>query len=117
MVTYQEILGIHPFTATLLQYIGDAYHRQHLYQQALEKKKQSLEMRKHLLTEYHQDTARSYSSLAKTLEALGQSEQAVEILEKTKHIQVKVLASLEDVRSTEFEIKRLTERLHNGVGR
>jgi len=71
LVTYQNVLGIHPFTATLLQYIGDAYHRQGLYQQALEKKQQSLDMRKHLLTEYHQDTARSYASLAKTLEALG----------------------------------------------
>ena len=49
LVRYQELLGKHPFTASLLHYIGDAYQNLGDPGRAVAFKKRSLAMRKFLL--------------------------------------------------------------------
>ena len=49
LVRYQELLGTHPFTASLLHYIGDAYQKLGDPNHAVAFKKESLDMRKSLL--------------------------------------------------------------------
>ena len=46
LVRYREVLGTHPFTASLLDYIGDAYQKLGDPQRAVTFKKESLAMRK-----------------------------------------------------------------------
>ena len=49
LVRYQELLGTHPFTASLLHYIGDAYQKLGDPKLAVDFKKKSLAMRRSLL--------------------------------------------------------------------
>lgn len=49
LVRYRELLGTHPFTASLLHYIGDAYQKLGDARHAVAFKKESLAMRKSLL--------------------------------------------------------------------
>ena len=49
LVRYRELLGTHPFTASLLHYIGDAYQKLGDPRRAVKKKKESLAMRQYLL--------------------------------------------------------------------
>jgi len=49
LVRYRELLGAHPFTASLLHYIGDAYQKLGDPKLAVDFKKKSLVMRKSLL--------------------------------------------------------------------
>ena len=49
LVRYRELLGTHPFTASLLHYIGDAYQNLGNHRLAVDFKKESLDMRKLLL--------------------------------------------------------------------
>lgn len=49
LVRYRELLGTHPFTASLLHYIGDAYQKLGDPRRAVAFKKESLDMRKFLL--------------------------------------------------------------------
>lgn len=49
LVRYRELLGTHPFTASLLHYIGDAYQKLGDPKRAVAFKKESLAMRKFLL--------------------------------------------------------------------
>jgi len=49
VVRYRELLGTHPFTASLLHYIGDAYQKLGNPKRAVGFKKESLAMRKSLL--------------------------------------------------------------------
>ena len=49
LVRYRELLGTHPFTASLLHYIGDAYQKLGDPKRAVTFKKESLAMRIFLL--------------------------------------------------------------------
>ena len=49
LVRYRELLGTHPFTASLLHYIGDAYQKLGDARRAVAVKRESLAMRKFLL--------------------------------------------------------------------
>lgn len=49
LVRYRELMGTHPFTASLLHYIGDAYQKLRLPQEAVKSKKECLQMRRFLL--------------------------------------------------------------------
>ena len=49
LVRYRELLGTHPFTASLLHYIGDGYKELGRRQQAVVFKRESLTMRHFLL--------------------------------------------------------------------
>ena len=48
LVRYRELLGAHPFTASVLHYIGDAYQKLGDPKRAVPFKKESLAMRKSL---------------------------------------------------------------------
>lgn len=54
LVRYRELLGQHPFTASLLHYLGDAYQCLGDLKRAVAFKRESLEMRKYLLGMYSQ---------------------------------------------------------------
>lgn len=49
LVRYRELLGTHPFTASLLHYIGDGYKELGYRQQSVVFKRESLTMRHFLL--------------------------------------------------------------------
>ncbi|KAJ7384471.1 hypothetical protein OS493_021100 [Desmophyllum pertusum] len=82
LVRYRELLGTHPFTASLLHYIGDAYQKLGDPQRAVAFKIESLDMRKFLLGDDHLDTARAYYGLGCALGALGSTEDALENLNR-----------------------------------
>lgn len=49
LMKYRRILGRHPFTASVLDYLGNAYLKYDRPQKAVKCKRESLEMRRFLL--------------------------------------------------------------------
>ena len=49
LIKYRRILGTHPFTASVLDYLGNAYQKYDCPQEAVKCKRESLEMRRFLL--------------------------------------------------------------------
>ncbi|KAJ7388574.1 hypothetical protein OS493_036802 [Desmophyllum pertusum] len=113
LVRYRELLGTHPFTASLLHYIGDAYQKLDDPRRAVAFKKESLAMRKFLLGDDHLDTARAYYGVGCALGALGSTEDALENLNRAREVQVRFIASKQDINKTEQEINRLRGREKN----
>lgn len=111
LVLYQELLGDHPFTATLLDYIGAAYQDLGQIPKAVYFKHWSLKMRTSLLTEYHPDTARAFYGLGCVLAEQGPEsrEEALEMLNRALKIQVRVHGSPGDVKKTQQMITKLTD--------
>ncbi|XP_048583925.1 uncharacterized protein LOC116608999 isoform X2 [Nematostella vectensis] len=108
---YSSIMGEHPFTATLLQYIGDAYHQLKEGDLAIDYKRKSLAMRRKLLGVNHPDTARSHACLALTLSAIQQDKEALDHLRASMQIQIKVLASPEDISLSQQEIWKVSQNM------
>ncbi|XP_029209365.2 uncharacterized protein LOC114973110 [Acropora millepora] len=105
LVKYRRILGTHPFTASVLDYLGSAYQKYDCPQEAVKCKRESLEMRRLLLGEEHLDTARAYYGLGCSLGILGSITEAIENLEKAKKIQVHSHASQQHRESTQSELQ------------
>lgn len=61
---YLELLGDHPFTATLMDDMGISYQALGDYESAIKFLRDALRMRKHSLGD-HQETARSFHGLGK----------------------------------------------------
>ena len=61
---YLELLGDHPFTATLMDDMGKSYQALGDYENAIKFLRDALHMRKHSLGD-HQETARSFHGLGK----------------------------------------------------
>ena len=61
---YQELLGYHPFTATLMDDLGTSYQELGNYENAIKFLREALHIRKHSLGN-HQVTARSFHDLGK----------------------------------------------------
>ncbi|KAL9986205.1 hypothetical protein ACROYT_G000311 [Oculina patagonica] len=110
LVRYRELLGKHPFTASLLHYIGDAYQKLGDPRRAVAFKKESLSMRKFLLGDDHLDTARAYYGVGCALGALGSTDEALENLNRALGVQVRFHASKQDIDKTNQEINRLRGR-------
>lgn len=110
LVRYDDLLGTHPFTASLLDYMGEAYGKLGYLREAVVFKEKSLTMRRFLLGDEHLDTARAYYGLGRALGALGSTDDALESLNKARSIQVRVLASQHDIDKTEKEINSLRGR-------
>jgi tetratricopeptide (TPR) repeat protein len=94
---YTGELGDHPWTASILNFIAGSYkvlateRSEHGYAEQAEMYfRQALELRRRLLG-FHQDTARSHVSLSDVLVILGNSQSALDELEKALEIQKDVL--------------------------
>ncbi|KAJ7326138.1 hypothetical protein OS493_027989 [Desmophyllum pertusum] len=94
---YKQELGDHPWTASILHYIGDSYkalaigNSEHGYAEQAEMYfREALELRRRLLG-VHQDTARSHVFLSDVLVIRGEFKSALEELEKALEIQKDVL--------------------------
>ncbi|XP_044163058.1 uncharacterized protein LOC122947653 [Acropora millepora] len=107
LIKYRRILGTHPFTASVLDYLGNAYQKYDCPQEAVKCKRESLEMRRFLLGEEHLDTARAYYGLGCSLGILGSIAEAMENLKKALQIQVhRSHASQQDIKRTQCELQR-----------
>ena len=90
---YEEQLGDHPWTASVLSYIADSYKslaakgsEQDYIEQAERHFRKAQELRKRLLG-HHQDTARSCVQLSDVLVLRGQFDEALEELDEALVIQ------------------------------
>ncbi|XP_068740412.1 uncharacterized protein [Montipora capricornis] len=109
LVRYRRLLGTHPFTASVLDYLGNAYQKLGCAQEAVRCKKECLQMRCSLLGEDHLDTARAYYGLGCALEVLGSTEEALKNLSKAYRVQTRFHASPQDIKKTKRELDRLQE--------
>ena len=94
---YEEQLGDHPWTASILSYIADSYkslaakgYERDYIDQAEMYFRKAQELRKRLLG-HHQDTARSGVQLSDILVLQGRFDEALEELEEALVIQKDIL--------------------------
>ncbi|XP_068740177.1 uncharacterized protein [Montipora capricornis] len=109
LIRYRRLLGTHPFTASVLDYLGNAYLKLSCPQEAVVCKKESLQMRCSLLGEDHLDTARAYYGLGCALGVLGSTEEALRNLRKAYGVQTRFHASRQDIEKTKSELDSLQE--------
>lgn len=107
---YLELLGDHPFTATLMDDMGMSYQALGDYDSAIKFLRDALRMRKNSLGD-HQETARSFHGLGKALAIQGQLNDALEALRSALTIQDKVLGNHQETVRTHREIAHVLERL------
>ena len=111
---YKDVLGDHPWTASILRYIAGSYRclaqsksaDSGTADQAERYSREALELRIKLLGE-HQDTARSHVDLSDTFYIKKDFKSAMEQLEKAIEIQKEVLG--EEHKTTKETKKKLTE--------
>lgn len=107
---YLELLGDHPFTATLMDDMGMSYQALGDYDSAIKFLRDALRMRKNSLGD-HQETARSFHGLGKALAVQGQLNDALEALRSALTIQDKVLGNHQETVRTHRAIAHVLERL------
>lgn len=107
---YLELLGDHPFTATLMDDMGMSYQALGDYDSAIKFLHDALRMRKNSLGD-HQETARSFHGLGKALAVQGQLNDALEALRSALTIQDKVLGNHQETVRTHRAIAHVLERL------
>ena len=103
---YEQLLGSHPYTATLMDDMGNSYHALRDYGNAMKYIKMALNMRRSSLGD-HQETARSYHDLGKVLAANGQSYDALKAFKDALTIQEKVLGAHQETIRTHREIAQI----------
>ena len=109
---YKDVLGDHPWTASILRFIAGSYRclanpksaDSGMADQAEKYSREALELRIKLLGEHH-DTARSHVDLSDSLIVKKDFKSALEHLEKAFEIQKKVLG--EEHETTEKTISQL----------
>ena len=85
---YKRCLGDdHPFTATLLNYVGNDYQSLGDMKKAEALFREALNIRRRHLGESHQETARSYHDLGKCLAKKKDYQEALVMLRKALEIQ------------------------------
>ncbi|KAL9986677.1 hypothetical protein ACROYT_G000851 [Oculina patagonica] len=107
---YLELLGDHPFTATLMDDMGMSYQALGDYKNAIKFLREALRMRKHSLGD-HQETARSFHGLGKALAIQGQLNDALDALKSALTIQDKVLGNHQETVRSHLEIVHVLEKL------
>ena len=119
---YKDVLGDHPWTASILQYIAGSYRclaqsesaDSGAVDQAERYSREALELRIKLLGE-HQDTARSHVDLSDIFDIKKDFKSAMEQLEKAIEIQKEVLGEEHDTtKETEEKLRgrqSMVERL------
>lgn len=107
---YEQLLGGHPYTATLLDDMGTSYLAMKDYRNALKYVRMALHMRESSLGD-HQDTARSYHDLGKVLAEDGQYHEALIAFKSALRIQEKVLGAHQEPIRTHREIAQILTKL------
>lgn len=107
---YLELLGDHPFTATLLEGMGASYQALGDHVSAIKFINDALRMRKQSLGD-HQETARSYHDLGKALAIQGDLIEALSALRNALAIQDKILGNHQETVRSHREIALVLERL------
>ncbi|XP_029186361.2 uncharacterized protein LOC114954056 isoform X2 [Acropora millepora] len=106
---YQNQLGEHPWTATILHFIAVSYtaQAQRNVDVAVKKSRDALKMRKKLLG-FHQETARSHVLLSDALELQNDFKSALEELEEALKIQKEVLGENHNsTKDTQAKMRRI----------
>ena len=111
---YKDVLGDHPWTASILRYIAGSYRflaqsesaNSGTADQAEMYSREALELRIKLLGE-HQDTARSHVDLSDTFYIKKDFKSAMEQLEKAIEMQKEVLGEEHD--TTKKTLEKLRE--------
>ena len=97
---YRRILGYHPFTATLLEYIATSITQNNDSQngnEAISFMQESLTMRINLLGDEHFDTARARFGLGRVLSKLGRHREALRSIDHSLELLRKMQASKEEI--------------------
>ncbi|XP_067056927.1 uncharacterized protein [Acropora muricata] len=106
---YQNQLGEHPWTATILHFIAVSYtaQAQRNVDVAVKKSRDALKMRKKLLG-FHQETARSHVLLSDALELQNDFKSALEELEEALKIKKEVLGENHNsTKDTQAKMRRI----------
>ncbi|PFX26557.1 uncharacterized protein LOC111328795 [Stylophora pistillata] len=93
---YEKNLGNHPFTATILNCIGNSYHALGDYDNAIKYVIQLVKIRKQLLG-HHQETARSLYDLGVAYSEKNDFERALEYLKEAANLQLEVLDTYDEL--------------------
>lgn len=107
---YLELLGDHPFTATLMEGMGASYLALEDYDNSIKYIREALRMRKQFLGD-HQETARSYHDLGKVLAVQGNLAEALAVLRSALEIQDKVLGNHQETTRSHREIAHVLKKL------
>ena len=122
---YKIYLGDdHPFTATLLNCVGNDYYSLGDIETAASRFRKALDIRRRLLGENHQETARSYHALGKCLAKKKDYQQALEMPRTALEIQKWVgdiphevfitsqeILSILEIQSNREQVKTMQEQL------
>ena len=109
---YLELLGDHPFTATLMDDAGTSYQSLGDYDNAVKYIGDALSMRVRALGD-HQETARSWHDLGKALQAKGHHmyNEALDAFKQSLTIQLKVLGAHQETVRSHQQIARVLREL------
>lgn len=107
---YLELLGDHPYTATLMEDMGASYQALGDYERAICLIRESLRMRKQSLGD-HQETARSFHDLGQVLAIQGDLSESLSALRSALAIQDKVLGNHHETIRSHREIAQVLKRL------
>ena len=113
MPIYQNQLGEHPWTATILHFIAVSYtaQAQRNVDGAVKNSRDALKLRKKLLG-FHQETARSHVLLSDALELRNDFKSALKELEEALEIQKEVLGENHNsTKNTEAKMMRIKKRI------
>ena len=87
---YEDKLGDHPFTATILNNLANNFYALKQFDEAVKYSRRALEIRQGLLMD-HQDTAKSLFDLGMAYKEMKEWRQAKTYLEHTVAMQEKVM--------------------------
>ena len=87
---YRELLGDHPFTATILNNLSNNYYALSQFDKATQYSNEALRMREDLLQD-HRDAPKSLFDLGMVHKERGELQEAKECFEKSQTIQERVL--------------------------
>ncbi|XP_074630959.1 uncharacterized protein LOC141889538 [Acropora palmata] len=107
---YLDLLGDHPFTATLMEDMGASYLELGDYDNSIKFIREALRMRKQSLGD-HQETARSYHDLGMALAVQGYFTEALGVLRSALAIQDKVLGNHQETTRTHRQIAHVLKKL------
>lgn len=110
LTVYNEVLGDHPFTATILNNMGNNYYALEKYSQAITVIERAFDMRERLLGD-HQDTAKSLFDLGVAYKAQGDLEKARQNMQRAASMQEQVLDTPEELIKVYQELTKVLKEL------
>lgn len=110
LTVYNEVLGDHPFTATILNNMGSNYYALEKYSQAIAVIERAFDMRDRLLGA-HQDTAKSLFDLGVVYKAQGYLDKVQGDLEKAQRNLEKARQNIQRAASMQEQVLDTPEEL------